>query len=149
MRQPLARPAGWIGRVPLTSSRPRSASRMALAAVAWVFVACLVVQFFLVGLNAFDADPWELHREFAYLYGWLAPALVLLAGLARAERAVLLLAVGLLVAFGIQTYLPTIAERLPELASLHAVNALAIVWLAVRLARSASRVPESRRTPDR
>jgi hypothetical protein len=138
-----------VERLTLPLSRPRSTSRAALAAVAWLFVGCLVIQFFLVGLNAFEADPWELHRDFAYLYGWLAPALVLLAGLARAERHVFLLAVAVLVAFGIQTYLPTIADRLPELASIHAVNALAIVWLAVRLARGASRVPEPGRTTDR
>jgi hypothetical protein len=117
--------------------------------VAWVFVGCLVVQFFLVGLDAFEADPWDLHREFAYLYGWLAPGLVLLAVAARAERRVVTLAVGVLVLFGIQTYLPTIAERLPELASIHAINALAIVWAGVELARSASKPPEPARTRDR
>lgn len=149
MRRPLPLAEGSLWRAGLAGTRPRPASRIALAVVAWVFVGCLVVQFFLVGLDAFEADPWDLHREFAYLYGWLAPGLVLLAVAARAEHRVVTLAVGVLVLFGIQTYLPTIAERLPELASIHAINALAIVWAGVELARSASKPPEPARTRDR
>ena len=56
----------------------------AFVVLAWLFVGCLVVQFFLVGLDVFEAlGESELHRDFAYTYGWLAPGLVLLAGLAR------------------------------------------------------------------
>ena len=112
-------------------------ARHAFVVVAWAFVACLVVQFFLVGLDVFEAlGESELHRDFAYTYGWLAPLLVLLAGLAGLGRATIGLAVALLVLYAIQTYLPTISASLPTLSALHAVNSLLVFWIAVRLARS-------------
>jgi hypothetical protein len=110
--------------------------------VAWVLVSCLVVQFFLVGLDLFEAiGESELHRDFAYLYGWLTPILVLLAMVAGLSRRVLLLTVALLTLYAIQTYLPTIADTLPSIAALHAINALLVFWLAVQVARSVPWIP--------
>lgn len=118
-------------------------AQRAFVIVAWIFVGCLVVQFFLVGLDAFEAiGESEFHRDFAYTYGWLTPILVLLAMVAGLPRRVLLLTVGLLCLYAIQTYLPTIAEALPWLATLHAINALLVFWLAVQVARSVPGIPE-------
>ena len=118
-------------------------ARRAFVVVAWVFVACLVVQFFLVGLDIFEAiGESELHRDFAYTYGWLAPGLVLLAGLAGLPGRVIRLTLALLVLFAIQTYLPLLADRLPTVAAVHAVNALLVFWLAVRVAQAVSWNPE-------
>ena len=111
--------------------------------VAWLLVGCLIVQFFLVGLDLFEAiGESELHRDFAYVYGWLTPILVLLATVAGLPRRVLLLTVALLVLYAIQTYLPTIADTLPRIAALHAINALLVFWLAVQVARSVPWIPE-------
>ena len=105
--------------------------------VAWALVGCLVVQFFLVGLDVFEAiGDSELHRDFAYVYGWLTPILVVLGMAAGLPRRVILLTVALLALYAIQTYLPTIADVLPRLATLHAINALLVFWLAVQVARS-------------
>jgi hypothetical protein len=120
------------------SSRDRALylARLAYWAVAWTFVACVVVQLFLVGLDAFEVigDNAALHRGFAYLYGWLVPMLVLLATIGRQPRARQVVTVLLLALFAVQTYLPSLREGAPLAASLHAVNALAIfaaaVWLA-------------------
>ena len=123
---------------------------LALHWAAWLFVACLVLQFFFVGLDAFEAPGLEgLHRDFAYTYGWLAPILVLLAAVARAPLPVLGTAVVLLVAFAIQTYLPLVASALPTIASVHAVLALGIVVVAVRLARVTGKLPDAGGTADR
>ena len=46
------------------------------------------------------------------------------------------LAIAVLVLYAVQTYLPTISDALPTVAAVHAVNALAVFWLAVRLARA-------------
>lgn len=121
-------------------------ARLAFVATARVFVICLVIQLFLVGLDVFAVIGSEngIHREFAYLYGWLAPLMVLLAGLSHSPRSQLLLAGLLVVLFAIQTYLPTIAERAPQLAAIHAVNALAVFWLALHLARTANAPIEPR-----
>jgi len=112
-------------------------ARLALLVASWALVACLVVQLFLVGLDVFGASQQvgTVHRDFAYLYGWLAPALVLLAMLGRTPRWVTIGTIVLLVLFAIQTYLPSLQDRLPLLAATHAVNALAVFWLAVIIAR--------------
>jgi hypothetical protein len=125
----------------MSSDRAVRLSRLGFTAVAWAFVACLVVQLFLVGLDLFEVTGEDvgIHREFAYFYGWLAPMLVLLAVAARLPRAWLLLTVALLVLFAVQTYLPSLADRLPVLAAMHAVNAMAVLWIAVTLAMAGRR----------
>jgi hypothetical protein len=114
-------------------------ARLGYVVVAWAFLACLAVQLFLVGLDVFEVtgDEVRIHREFAYVYGWLAPAMVLLAVAARLPRRTLLLTVALLVLFAVQTYLPSLADDLPDVAALHAVNALAVVTVSATLAVSA------------
>ena len=114
----------------------------AFPAVAWLFVGCVVVQFFLVGLRFFDVEPWtQLHRDFAYTYGWLTPILVLLAASPAGSRRALRLAIALLVLFAVQTFLPLLAEVAPLIAAVHSVNALVVAWLALRLAQTASKPP--------
>ena len=78
----------------------------------------------------------ELHRDFAYTYGWLTPIMVLLAAVANAPRRARVLSVALLVAFAIQTYLPLLAERAPLVAAVHPVTALLVVLVAVLFARA-------------
>jgi len=119
-------------------------ARLAFVATARVFVVCLVIQLFLVGLDVFGVIGTEngIHREFAYAYGWLAPLLVLLAGVSQAPRRQVQLAAMLLVLFAVQTYLPSLAKELPLLAAIHSVNALAVFWLALTLARAPSRPVE-------
>ncbi|HSM38236.1 MAG TPA: DUF6220 domain-containing protein [Candidatus Limnocylindrales bacterium] len=129
----------------MSSGRTVHLARLALVATAWLFVACLALQLFLVGLDVFDriggtsATQVGIHREFAYLYGWLAPLMVLLVMIGRLPRPRLVQAVLLLVLFAVQTYLPTLARDAPLLASVHSVNAIAVVWLAVSLALAARR----------
>lgn len=124
--------------------------RRAFVAIAWLFVACLVVQLFLVGLDIWEAlGESELHRDFAYTYGWLAPVLVLIGGLAHVARRTLWLAVALLVLYAVQTYLPLLADVLPWVAAIHAVNALVVFWLAVVVARSVGWNPGPAGTTDR
>jgi hypothetical protein len=120
----------------MSSDRSLVLARRGFSVVAWAFVASLVVQLFLVGLDLFEVtgDEVGIHREWAYVYGWLAPLLVLLAVAARLPRRDQLLTLVLLVLFAVQTYLPSLAEELPTLAALHAVNAVAVLWVAVTLA---------------
>jgi mercuric ion transport protein len=114
-------------------------ARLAYVALAWLFVACLVVQVFLVGVDLFtELTDGAIHRDFAYLYGWLAPALVLLATVGRLPLRLRMLTGLLLVLFAIQIYLPTLGSHAPMLAALHGVNALVVFWLAIVLARNAS-----------
>jgi len=123
------------------SDRTADLARLGYVVVAWAFLACLAVQLFLVGLDLFEVTGEDVgfHREFAYIYGWLAPAMVLLAVAARLPQRTLLLTVALLVLFAVQTYLPSLADELPDVAALHAVNAIAIVWISATLALSVPR----------
>jgi len=113
-------------------------ARLGFVVGAWLFVVCVVVQVFLVGLDIFAKLGGSIHRDFAYLYGWLAPILVLLAGAARAPTATRSLTLVLLVLFAVQTVLPSLRDQLPVLAGLHSVNALAIFALAIVVARRAT-----------
>ena len=120
-----------------SQTRAHGLASRVLVVLAWLFVTCLVVQFFLVGLEIFDAlGESDLHRDFAYTYGWLTPIMVLLAAVANAPPRARVLSVALLVAFAIQTYLPLLADRAPMVAAVHPVTALVVVLVAVLLARA-------------
>jgi uncharacterized protein DUF6220 len=115
-----------------------SQARWGYLALIWVFVACLIVQAFLVGLDIFgDAIDPTTHRTWAYMYGWLTPILVFLATIGRLPLAMRLGTLSLLFLFAIQTLLPSLRDVLPLVAAAHALNALLIFWLAMVLARRA------------
>jgi hypothetical protein len=113
-------------------------ARLGFLAAAWLFVAGVVIQVFLVGLDIFGVLDGAVHRDFAYVYGWLAPILVLLSGAARVPTGTRRLTIVLLVLFAAQTVLPSLRDQVPLLAALHPVNALAIFALGVVVARRAT-----------
>jgi hypothetical protein len=133
------------------TGRTAAVLRLAFPVTAWLFVGCVVVQFFLVGLRMFAEGPLAstLHRDFAYLYGWLTPILVLLAASPAGSLRAVRLAVALLVLFAVQTFLPLLAEVAPPLAALHAANALVVAWVALRLAQASRQPPDPIGTPRR
>ena len=118
--------------------RELSLARVLMAAGAWAFVICVLVQVFLVGLDIFAKVDASLHRDFAYVFGWLAPALVLLSRTQGVPRRTRLLALVLLLLFAIQTVLPSLRQQVPIFGGLHTVNALAVFGVAVALARRAT-----------
>lgn len=113
-------------------------ARLGFLVAAWLFVAGVVVQVFLVGLDIFGELDGAVHRDFAYVYGWLAPILVLLSGAARVPTGTRRLTIVLLVLFAAQTVLPSLRDQVPLLAALHPVNALAIFAIGVVVARRAT-----------
>jgi hypothetical protein len=113
-------------------------ARLLFAAGAWAFVGCVCIQVFLVGLDLFAHVDASVHRNFAYLYGWLVPTFVLLSRLPRVPRATRLPALILLVLLAAQTVMPSLRDDYPIVAALHPVNALAIFAVGVALARRAS-----------
>jgi mercuric ion transport protein len=115
--------------------RELGAARVLYIVGAWVFVGCLLIQVFLVGLDLFAKTGPSIHRDFAYLYGWLAPVFVLLSRLPRVPHETRVPALVLLVLFAFQTVLPSLHDQYPILAALHPVNALAIFAVAIALAR--------------
>ena len=117
--------------------RARELARLGYTIVAWVFLGCVVVQAYLVGVDVFSGSDGATHRDFAYLYGWLTPVLVLLAAAARLPTGTRALTILLLVLYAVQTVLPSQKDAYPLLAALHTPNALAIFTIAIVLARGA------------
>lgn len=110
--------------------------RLSFSGVAWLFLACVVVQVFLAGLGVFaGAQNFNLHREFGYLFGWLTLVLLLLAIGGRLGRRWIGLSALLLVLFALQSVFVALREVLPAASAFHPVNALAIFGVALHVAR--------------
>jgi hypothetical protein len=110
--------------------------RLAFIGVAWLFLACVVVQVFLAGLGVFaGAQNFSLHREFGYVFGWLTLVLLLLALAGRLGRRWIGLSALILVLFAFQSVFVALRDVMPALAALHPVNALAIFGVALHIAR--------------
>jgi hypothetical protein len=108
----------------------RSIARLALPAVAGLFVACAVVQVFLAGLGVFESPAaFVTHREFGFLFGWLTLVMLVLALVGRASRKITGAIVLLLVLFALQSVFVVARTDLPALAALHPLNGFAILAL--------------------
>ena len=114
-------------------------ARYAFVALAWAFVAGLVLQVFFIGLALFAApDNMELHVGLGWiLHLW--PILILIAAaLARAGRTLTLEATALAVIVFIVPILALLRTDAPVAAALHPVGALLAFWLAIVVARGAT-----------
>jgi len=113
--------------------------RLAFIGVAWLFLACVVVQVFLAGLGVFaGAQGFTVHREFGYIFGWLTLVLLMLAIIGRLGRRWIGLSVLMLVLFAFQSVFVALRDVMPAVAALHPVNALAIFAVALHVARRSS-----------
>lgn len=114
----------------------RHYARAAQPWVAWLFVACVVVQVFLAGLGVFkDASQFAAHRDFGYLFGWLVLILLLLAIAGRMGRQVIALSVLLVVLFFMQSVFVQLRTSQPVIAALHPVNGFFIGLIGIVLGR--------------
>lgn len=114
----------------------RSFARSAQPFVAWLFVACVVVQVFLAGLGVFDNPTTFLtHRDFGYLFGWLVFVLLILAIVGRMGRRVIGLSALLVVLFILQSVFIAFRTTQPAIAALHPVNGFLIGIVGLVLGR--------------
>jgi hypothetical protein len=109
--------------------------------VAWLFVACAIVQVFLAGLGVFE-DParFVTHREFGYAFGPLVLILLILAIVGRMGGRVIGLSALLLVMFALQSVFVAMRTSQPMVAALHPVNGFLIILVGIMLAREGRRV---------
>jgi nicotinamide riboside transporter PnuC len=114
-------------------------ARYAFVALAWAFVAGVVLQVFFIGLGLFaGSENLELHVAFGWILH-LFPVLILLAAaLARAGRTRILQATALAVTVFIVPILATLRADTPVAAAFHPVGALLAFWLAIVVARGAT-----------
>lgn len=119
-----------------------SASRVARITyrwLAWLFVACVLVQFFLAGLGVFAGDSnFELHRTWGYTFGYLLIFMVIAGLVGRMPRAAWAAPLGVMVLFALQSVFVALRTGAPVIAALHPVNALAIFAAAWWIARSSA-----------
>lgn len=104
-------------------------------AFAWAVTAGLVLQVYLAGIGLFGAESLELHRVFGSLLGLPIIAMPILALAGRLGRRLITMSTFLVVLTAIQVTLPALRSDLPWIAALHAVNAFALLTLAVGMAR--------------
>jgi hypothetical protein len=116
----------------------RSTWRTIYAALAWLFVAGLVVQVFLAGRGVFESPvEFETHRTWGFLLE-LFPIVLLIVGLvAGVGRRLAVFAIGAFVLFILQSVFVALRESSPILAALHPVNGFLILLIAIEIAREA------------
>lgn len=112
-------------------------ARLALPAVAILFVACTVVQVFLAGLGVFDGPAaFTTHREFGWTYGWLTLMILVLALVGREPRRIVGSAILLLALFAMQSVFVAVRSDMPALAAMHPLNGFAILLTGALIARA-------------
>ena len=119
----------------------RSSARAAQPWIAWLFVACVVVQVFLAGLGVFEnASQFAAHRDFGYTFGLLVLVLVILSIAGRMGREVIGLSLLLAVLFVLQSVFVQLRTTQPVVAALHPVNGFLIGLVGIVLAREGRRI---------
>jgi len=125
-----------------------SASRVARITyrwLAWLFVACVLVQFFLAGLGVFaGASNFELHRTWGYTFAYVLILMVIAGLVGRMPRAAWTAPLGVMVLFALQSVFVALRTSAPVIAALHPVNAVAIFAAAWWIARSSAAWQSSR-----
>jgi Family of unknown function (DUF6220) len=118
-------------------SRSVVQARVILFGLATIYLAGVVVQFFLAGLGTFGATTFDPHRAVGLGLGLVSVVMLVLAFVGKVPRSLTALTftlVGLNVA---QLVLARIDVE--EIAALHVVNALAVVYVAHELVQRSRR----------
>jgi nicotinamide riboside transporter PnuC len=116
------------------------AARYAYVALAWAFVAGVVLQVFFIGLGLFAGAEYRyIHAYFGWTILHLSPLIILVAApLARAGRTRILQAAALAMTVWFVPILAVLRADAPVVAALHPVGALLAFWLAIVVARGAT-----------
>jgi hypothetical protein len=116
----------------------REWARRVYVVAAWLFVLCVLVQLFLAGLGVFAGyQSFFVHRDFAYVFGWLTLVMVIAAAIGRLPRRIILLSALLLGLMALQSVFIAFRTQQPAIAALHPVNGGVILVLGVWLAQRA------------
>lgn len=114
-------------------------ARYAYAALAWAFVAGILIQVFFIGMGLFvKPQNFDLHVNFGWLLHLGPLPILVAAALASAGRTRILQVTSLAVIFFIVPILAAIRADSPWAAVFHPVGALLGFWLATVVARGAT-----------
>jgi Family of unknown function (DUF6220) len=112
-------------------------ARVLFFGLAVIYLAGVVVQFFLAGLGTFGATDFDAHQAFGLVLALLTLILLVLAVVGKVPRILIGLAVILLGLNVLQMFLAQVDVE--EVAALHVVNALAIVFVAYEIVQRSRR----------
>jgi hypothetical protein len=112
-------------------------ARVLFSGLAVLYALGVVVQFFLAGLGAFGASDYDAHRTLGFILGIGSLVLLVFAIVGRVPRVTFFLAVLLVGLNVLQVVLANVDVE--EIAALHPVNALAIVYVAYEVMQRSRR----------
>ena len=119
-------------------------ARYVYVALAWAFVAGILVQVFLIGLGLFvSSDYKDTHATVGWLLHLVPPFILLAAGFSRAGRTLIWQTAGLAVLFFFVPILAGIRADAPVAAAFHPVGAVLAFVLAIVVARGATSLVRS------
>jgi nicotinamide riboside transporter PnuC len=114
-------------------------ARLVYAALAWAFVAGILLQVYFIGLGLFSsADYKEVHAAFGWILHLVPPFILVVAALARAGRTQIILAVTLAVLIFFVQIIAAIRADAPLAAAFHPVGAVLAFVLAILVAGGAT-----------
>jgi len=120
-----------------TIAAKMSQARVVYFGLAALYLAAAAVQFFLAGLFVFDGSSIDPHRVLGFVLVIASLVMLVLALVGRLPRIVTLLTLVLLALNVLQMVLANI--DVGEIAALHVVNGVAIVFLAYELMQRSRR----------
>ena len=112
------------------------------ATVAIIWVAAIIVQVFLAGqaiANLGGSGDFSTHQNVGYTIGIVQLLVVITALVARSSRRDVLISVGVLALYIVQTLLPGSRGSAPLIAALHPLNAMILFTISLWYARHAWR----------
>jgi hypothetical protein len=112
-------------------------ARVLFFGVAVVYLAGVVAQFFLAGLGAFGARNYDIHNVLGLILAGVTLLLLVLAFAGKVPRPLLALTVALIGLNVLQVFLARL--DVAEVAALHVVNALAVVFVAWEIVQRSRR----------
>ena len=119
-----------------------SQARVIYFGAAAIYLVGAVVQFFLAGLGVFGASSYDAHRAFGLILVLVTLVLLVLSIVGRMPRTTILLTVVLL---GLNVLQMVLANTdVGEIAALHPVNGVVIVFLAYELTQRSRRYVASK-----
>jgi hypothetical protein len=101
-----------------------------------IFLAGLLLQFYLAGTAMFGAGSFQPHRMLGSVLTVLVILLPVLALAGRLGRQLIGLSILLVVLTIVQMMLPSLRGAAPWIAGLHPVNALVLMGISARIGRS-------------
>lgn len=97
-----------------------------------VFILCILIQFFTVGLAMFvDSSNWFYHRSLVHLFGWNIPLLLLLfAYLGSLPRLMYWHIFGLFILIFVMYFTANMSFQIPWIGALHPLFGLFLLGIA-------------------